>query len=163
MGSSGSRLPARSIVFAEKVLKLLDEGRRTATYKCAVLLALMDISLERTQASRTAPDVVTTPELAGKIVEIYASPRRVASPFQDPRGARRVCGDEHAGRGFCQSSRRLTATIRPPIAVSLWTFYPPSPCLDHAGVGIAQASGRPQFAEKMRQRWSDRVLQVAQL
>ena len=37
-----------AIVFAEKVLEPLDEGRHTATYKRAVLLALMDLCLERT-------------------------------------------------------------------------------------------------------------------
>ena len=42
-----------AIAFDEKVLELLDEGRYTATYKYAVLLALMDLCLERTQASGT--------------------------------------------------------------------------------------------------------------
>ena len=60
-----------AIAFAEKVLELLDEGRYTATYKYAVLLALIDLCLERTQASGAPPDVVTTLELAEKIVEIY--------------------------------------------------------------------------------------------
>jgi hypothetical protein len=60
-----------AIAFAEKVLELLDEGRYTATYKYAVLLALIDLCLERTQASGAPPEVVTTRELAEKIVEIY--------------------------------------------------------------------------------------------
>ena len=37
-----------AIGFAEKVLELLDEGRYTATYKYALLLALMDVCLEHT-------------------------------------------------------------------------------------------------------------------
>ena len=60
-----------TIGFAEKVLELLDEGRYTATYKYAVLLALIDVCLERTHASGAPPDMVTTRQLAEKIVEIY--------------------------------------------------------------------------------------------
>jgi hypothetical protein len=36
--------PRGAIGFAEKVLELLDEGRYTATYKYALLLALMDVA-----------------------------------------------------------------------------------------------------------------------
>ena len=60
-----------AIGFAEKILELLDEGRYTATYKYAVLLALIDVCLERTQASGAPPEMVTTRQLAEKIVEIY--------------------------------------------------------------------------------------------
>ena len=60
-----------AIGFAEKFLELLDEGRYTATYKYAVLLALLDVCLERTQSSGAAPETVTTRQLADKIVELY--------------------------------------------------------------------------------------------
>jgi 5-methylcytosine-specific restriction endonuclease McrA len=60
-----------AIAFAEKVLELLDEGRRTATYKFALLLALIDLSLELTKAAGAPPDFVTTRQVAEKIVEIY--------------------------------------------------------------------------------------------
>ena len=60
-----------AIGFAEKVLELLDEGRYTATYKYALLLALMDVCLERTQTSGAPPAMVTTRQLADKIVELY--------------------------------------------------------------------------------------------
>jgi 5-methylcytosine-specific restriction endonuclease McrA len=60
-----------AIGFAEKVLELLDEGRYTATYKFALLLALMDVCLEHTQSSGAAPEMVTTRQLADKIVELY--------------------------------------------------------------------------------------------
>jgi hypothetical protein len=60
-----------AIAFAERVLELLDEGRYTATYKYAVLLALIDLCLEKTQRSGAPPDVLTTREVADKIVEIY--------------------------------------------------------------------------------------------
>ena len=60
-----------AIGFAEKVLELLDEGRYTATYKYALLLALMDVCLEQTQSSGAPPEMVTTRQLADKIVELY--------------------------------------------------------------------------------------------
>jgi len=47
--------PRGAIAFAEKVLELLDEGRYEATYKYAVLLALIDVCLEQTQKSVRAP------------------------------------------------------------------------------------------------------------
>jgi hypothetical protein len=60
-----------AIAFAEKVLELLDEARRTATYKFAVLLALIDLCLERTRATGAPPDVRTTRQVTEKILEIY--------------------------------------------------------------------------------------------
>jgi len=63
--------PRGAIGFAEKVLELLDEGLYTATYKYALLLALMDVCLEHTQHSGAAPEMLTTRQLADKIVELY--------------------------------------------------------------------------------------------
>jgi 5-methylcytosine-specific restriction endonuclease McrA len=62
--------PRGAIGFAEKILELLDEGRYTATYKYAVLLALIDLCLEGTQESGP-PQTVTTRQLADKIIELY--------------------------------------------------------------------------------------------
>ena len=60
-----------AIGFAEKVLELIDEGRYTATYKYALLLALMDVCLEHTQSTGDAPQAVTTRQLADKLIELY--------------------------------------------------------------------------------------------
>jgi len=60
-----------AIGFAEKLLELLDEGRYASTYKFAVLLALMDLCLEGTLASGAAPQMLTTGQLASKVVELY--------------------------------------------------------------------------------------------
>ena len=68
---SGSEDARGAIAFAEKVLELLDEGRYTATYKYAVLLALIDVCLESTKASGAPPEVLTTRQIAEKIVEMY--------------------------------------------------------------------------------------------
>jgi hypothetical protein len=60
-----------AIAFAEKVFALLDETRYTNTYKLAVMLALMDLSLEKAGPSGGPPDMITTRELAEKVTEIY--------------------------------------------------------------------------------------------
>lgn len=56
--------------FAGKLLDLLRFGGFTATYKYAVLLALMDLCVEF-NARGGAPTTVTTPQLAEKVIEIY--------------------------------------------------------------------------------------------
>jgi len=60
-----------ALAFAEKLLTLLDEGRFTATYKYAVMLALMDLCLERSTRDGFAPSSVTTRQLAEKVLELY--------------------------------------------------------------------------------------------
>jgi hypothetical protein len=60
-----------AIAFGEKLLTVLAEGRFQATYKYAVLLGLMDLCLEHSTASGSAPRSIGTEELARKIVELY--------------------------------------------------------------------------------------------
>ncbi len=60
-----------AIALAERILVLVDEGARTATYKLAVLSALMDLCLEKTGALGEPPDTVTTRELAEKVIALY--------------------------------------------------------------------------------------------
>ena len=70
--SRASRAPVTDAIgFAERVVALLDEGAFTATYKYAVLLGLLDVVLERTGRAGEPPDVVTTRQLAEKVVELY--------------------------------------------------------------------------------------------
>jgi 5-methylcytosine-specific restriction endonuclease McrA len=59
------------IDLAERVLEMLDQGRFTATYKYAVLLALIDLCLENVTPGVVAPGMVTTRQLAEKVVQIY--------------------------------------------------------------------------------------------
>ncbi len=61
------------IRFAERMLGLLDQGSFAATYKYAVLLGLMDLCLEGTAKSGEVPVMVTTRQLARKVIEIYWS------------------------------------------------------------------------------------------
>jgi 5-methylcytosine-specific restriction endonuclease McrA len=57
--------------FGERLLNLLDQGKFTATYKYAVLLALLDLCLENPRPDGSAPDCLTARQLAEKVVEIY--------------------------------------------------------------------------------------------
>ena len=52
---------------------LLGDGRFSTTYKYALLLALLDVCLERVGAHGAAPESVTTVELAERVVALYWS------------------------------------------------------------------------------------------
>ena len=60
-----------NIEVGERIIALLDEAQFTATYKYAVLLALLDLSLEK--SGKSGPDglPLTTEELARKVLAIY--------------------------------------------------------------------------------------------
>lgn len=74
--------PDPALGLAEKVLTLLDQGLFTATYKYAVFLALLDLAMEKTTSTGKAPGVLTTRELAGKVLELYW-PHTVPYPYHD--------------------------------------------------------------------------------
>jgi 5-methylcytosine-specific restriction endonuclease McrA len=59
------------LAFAQLLLALLDEGRRTATYKLAVLLALIDCCAKDSDPSGRAPSRIPTRDLARRVVELY--------------------------------------------------------------------------------------------
>ena len=71
------------IRFAERLLSLLDEGSFTATYKFAVLLALMDLCLEGSNRFGEPPPMVTTRQLAEKVIDLYWPH---TTPFEDLDG-----------------------------------------------------------------------------
>lgn len=60
-----------TIAFAEKVLALLRQGAFTATYKYAVLIGLIDLSLEGFTSAGSPPDSVTTSQLADVVTRLY--------------------------------------------------------------------------------------------
>lgn len=57
--------------FTQLLLTLIDEGRRTATYKLAVLLALIDCSAVASDAHGRAPAQIATRALARRVIELY--------------------------------------------------------------------------------------------
>jgi hypothetical protein len=78
-----------AISFVEKLLVLLDEGRKTATYKFAVLLALIDLCMERAEPDGSPPARLTTTAIAEKVVALYwphTNPFREAVVLRQNRG-----------------------------------------------------------------------------
>jgi 5-methylcytosine-specific restriction endonuclease McrA len=75
--------PQETIRFAEKLLALLEEGSFSSTYKFAVLLGLIDLCLEYADRHGDPPVVVTTTQLAHKVIELYWPQ---TSPFGAPPG-----------------------------------------------------------------------------
>jgi 5-methylcytosine-specific restriction endonuclease McrA len=64
---------ADQIDVVSHVLELLQHGKRTTTYKHAVLIGLMDICLEQTDSQGWPPSMITTRQLAEKVLELYWS------------------------------------------------------------------------------------------
>ena len=71
------------IRFAERLLALLEEGSFTATYKFAVLLGLMDLCLEHSNRFGEPAPMVTTRQLAEKVIDLYWSH---TTPFESHYG-----------------------------------------------------------------------------
>ncbi len=59
-----------AIALAERVLAVLDQGSFSATYKYALFMAILDLTIEKTTAGGP-PTSITTRELAEEIVELY--------------------------------------------------------------------------------------------
>jgi hypothetical protein len=57
--------------FAERLLALLDATEYSATYKLAALLALVDVTAERTGPGGLAPAAVPGKEVARRVIELY--------------------------------------------------------------------------------------------
>ena len=62
---------ADAIVIVERVLQLLDEGRFSATYKHALLTALLDLCVEGADAHGAPPQMLTTRQIAEKVIAVY--------------------------------------------------------------------------------------------
>lgn len=60
-----------SALVAERLLRVIDEGQRTATYKLALVLALIDACAERVDAEGRAPGSLHTREVAEHVVRLY--------------------------------------------------------------------------------------------
>lgn len=62
---------ADALRLAERLLLLLDQGSFAATYKYAVLLAMLDLCLEHTGTRGDPPDQLTTRQIAEKVTALY--------------------------------------------------------------------------------------------
>lgn len=57
--------------FAQMLLSLIDEGRKTTTYKLAVLMALIDACAAGTDADGNAARRICTRDLARRVMALY--------------------------------------------------------------------------------------------
>lgn len=57
--------------FAERLLEVIDSGRRTATYKLALLIALLDLCARRGDAGGRAPRLLFTRDIAERVAILY--------------------------------------------------------------------------------------------
>ena len=57
--------------FGERLLAVIDEGRRISTYKLAVLLALIDVCAERPNPDGSAPVELSTTVVSRRVAELY--------------------------------------------------------------------------------------------
>ncbi len=65
------RMRSDALVFAEKMIALLDEGSFNTTYKFAVIVAFLDLSVELLEESSDRVVSVTSGHLAEKVLEFY--------------------------------------------------------------------------------------------
>src|SRR4051812_42899251 len=91
-----SDLDHSALRLAERLIQLLDRGGFTATYKYAVLIALMDLCMELTSATGLPPDIITTRQLAEKVIELYWLH---SAPYDSERGVLR----QNTGKGDTQA------------------------------------------------------------
>jgi 5-methylcytosine-specific restriction endonuclease McrA len=93
-----SRADLVPIDVAERVLRVLEEGSFTATYKQAVLVALLDLCLESTERDGVPRDTLTTRQVAEKVLGLYWPHTR-------------VWGAQRAGRILVQNSAGARANV----------------------------------------------------
>jgi hypothetical protein len=74
------------LLFAEKLLALLDSGRYTATYKFATLTALIDVCVESVAGDGSPPDQVSARAVGRRVLELFW---RHAVPYSADAGERR--------------------------------------------------------------------------
>lgn len=105
--------------FAERLLEVVDSGRRTATYKLALLLALLDLCALRSDADGHAPVALTTRDLAEQVASLYwpqVAPFRLdGSP--EALELRQITNKRSL---IIEALRTFRVTVEPAGATSLW-------------------------------------------
>ncbi len=76
-------MPDDGLLFAERLLSLLEATRYSTTYKLATLLALIDVVAEHTEPTGSAPTEVSAKEVGRRLIELYW-PQTV--PYGAPAG-----------------------------------------------------------------------------
>lgn len=96
-----------AIAFAERVLSLLDQSAYNTTYKFSVLLGLMDLVIEQSASDGALATMITTKQLATKIIEIYWNQTSdydliKGVPLQGKSGQAKIVSDIAAFRASTQ-------------------------------------------------------------
>ncbi len=105
--------------FAERLLEVIDSGRRTATYKLALLLALLDLCALRSDADGRAPTDLTTRDLAEQVASLYwpqVAPFR-REGWSDAPYLRQIRNNRSL---IVDAVRKFRAEVEPAGATSLW-------------------------------------------
>ena len=105
--------------FAERLLEVIDAGRRTATYKLALLLALLDLCARQSDQGGHAPTELHTRDLAEQVAALYwpqVAPFRLQGS-DDALDLRQITTKRSTIVDALRSFRRSAETIG---ATSLW-------------------------------------------
>jgi hypothetical protein len=89
--SQDSDRPEDALAWAQLLLTVLDEGRRTATYELAVLLALLDCCVLGADVQGRPPQSVPVHDLARRVLELNW---RQVRPYARRQGPEPVEPDE---------------------------------------------------------------------
>ena len=110
--------------FAERLLELIDSGRRTATYKLALLMALLDLCARRCDAAGRPPSVLYTREIAERVAAIYwpqvMAYRRGPEVIQLRQITIAALGDHRGGPGVPAGCRGEGRHLAGPWPASGW-------------------------------------------
>jgi hypothetical protein len=93
--------PIASPLIAERLLQVIDEGRRTATYKLALLTALIDACAADSDAAGRAPTQLHTRQIARQVLRLYLPHARayLAEPASEPVTLRQITNKRSAVLG----------------------------------------------------------------
>jgi hypothetical protein len=92
---------SRTAAVGERLLQVIDEGRRTATYKLALLLALIDACAANSEESGQAPAALHTRQIARHVLRLYLPQARsyLAVDRKDPVLLRQITNKNSAVLG----------------------------------------------------------------
>ena len=98
--------PDTNPLVAERLLQVIDEGRRTATYKLALLMALIDACATNSDAAGRAPSALHTREIARHVLRLYLPHARsyLAEPHAGAITLRQITNKRSACRWSATSS-----------------------------------------------------------
>src|SRR4051794_35766911 len=112
---SGSR--SDPLLLGQRVVAILETGLRTATYKLATLMALIDYATEHIPEDAHAPLDVPIPDLAHRVLELYW---RQTRPFggkelrqstQSQARIPRAAGDLRKAAGISAAGASLAVAV----------------------------------------------------